>query len=255
MPRQRGAALTFSIAQIVAVVILGCSSFLSGWMLRRIQAKSREAALMKTLVSAQTSIPSLETNLRNRDQRIAALFAELTEWKAKVPTLEAAAKRKDVEVLAKDRELQTARTEINALKAAGEATAAAPAFIALPVAPLTETEAGLRAKVDALATSAAAHERYIAEQRARLDEAAEKHEAITAQLNAREIEMQRVNAEATKWQARVPKLVATIKARDSALAARDVTLAQARRNAAGKRRDARSVRSFDHRTGCVDRRA
>ena len=82
--------MTLSIVQLAAVLILGVSSFLSGWMLRRIQAKSREAQLQKHLTNANTAIPSLETNVRNRDQRIASLFSELTEWKAKVPTLKPA---------------------------------------------------------------------------------------------------------------------------------------------------------------------
>ena len=204
--------MTFSIAQFVAVLILGCSSFLSGWMLRRIHAKSREAQLQKVLVEAQTTIPPLETNIRNRDQRIASLFAELTEWKTKVPTLEASTKRKDVELLAKDRELKTARVEIDALKATVAATSAidptkmaelesireslrasqercvtltaevaerdvrladarsaVPAFIALPVAPATQTEADLLARADLLASDIAVRDQHIAALQTRLN--------------------------------------------------------------------------------------
>ena len=110
--------MTFSIVQVVAVLIFGTSSFLAGWMLRRIQSKTREAELQHQLVEVKAAIGPLETHVRNRDQRIATLIGEVTDWKAKVPTLEAAIKRKDVEVLAKERELNTARAQVDALKAA-----------------------------------------------------------------------------------------------------------------------------------------
>jgi predicted flap endonuclease-1-like 5' DNA nuclease len=233
--------LTFSIAQLVAVLILGCSSFLSGWMLRRIQAKSREAELIKTLAEAQTTIPSLETNIRNRDQRIAALFGELTEWKAKFPTLEAAAKRKDVEVLAKATELESLRNSLRVAQARcatltadvaerdariAQAATAPPAFIALPVAPLTPTESELLARVDALTADLAAREQLAAQLQQRLDAEVEQRSGVSAELLARKADVERFAAEVAKWQARVPKLVATIKARDTSLAAHETTLTE-----------------------------
>ena len=279
--------MTLSIAQLAVVLILGVSSFLSGWMLRRIQAKSREAQLQKHLTDANTSIPSLETNLRNRDQRIASLFAELTEWKAKTPSLEAAAKRSEVEVLAKERELRTARVEIDALKATlaaapdpaklaeletarvslreaqarcVELTAAVadrdarlasaapvPSFIALPVAPATQSEAELNARVEMLESNIAAREAQIAERdgdiaglQARLDG---ELASVRAELENRAAEIERERAESAKWQARVPKLVATIKARDTTLVELETNIAQreatiAERDAALIERDA-----------------
>lgn len=289
--------LTLSIAQLIAVFILGVSSFLSGWMLRRIQAKSREAQLQKHLTDANTAIPSLETNLRNRDQRIASLFSELTEAKAKTPSLEAAAKRSELEALAKERELRIARVEIDALKATlasapdpaklteletaleslrdaqarraeaeskcaamqasnAELTAAlaerdarlassvvTPSFIALPVAPATESEAALNARVDMLQSNIDARDAVIATRdadiaglQARLDTELEMARVVRAELEQRTADVERERAEGAKWQARVPKLAATIKARDAALAEREATIAE--RNAALASRDA-----------------
>ena len=211
--------MTLSFAQVVVVLILGVSSFLSGWMLRRIQAKSREAGLQKRINDADTTIPSLETNIRNRDQRIASLVTELTEWKTRVPSLEAAAKRKDVEVLAKDRELKAAEARVAALTAeltARDAAPAAPAFVSLPVAPVSATAAELEAIVDRLRAELETGKRTQQELRARLD-----------------VEV----AEVAKWQARVPKLLATIKARDATLAGRDELLTA--RDAQVAERDAR----------------
>lgn len=279
--------MTLSIAQLIAVFILGVSSFLSGWMLRRIQAKSREAQLQKHLTDANTAIPSLETNLRNRDQRIASLFSELTEAKARTPSLEAAAKRGEMEALAKERELRIARVEIDALKATlasapdparlaeletalsslrdaqvrcteaeskwaalqasnAELTAAlaerdarlasavvAPSFIALPVAPATESEAELHARVEMLQKNVDARDAVIATRDAsiaalqtRLDGEFETVRRVRAELEQRIADVERERAEGAKWQARVPKLAATIKARDAALAEREATIAE-----------------------------
>ncbi len=253
--------MTFSIAQIVAVLILGVSSFLSGWMLRRIQAKGREAQLLKVLVDAQTTIPSLETNIRNRDQRIASLFAELTEWKSKVPSLEASTKRKDGDMLAKDRELNAARVEIDALKLSlaaapavdpvkqaelattieslrraevrcaeltaevaardarlADVSSAVPAFIALPVAPATQSEGELLARVDSLESAVIARDQHIAALQARVGTETDLRNEAQKTCNVQAGEIERVTSEAAKWQARVPKLVATIKARDATIA-------------------------------------
>ena len=279
--------MTLSIAQLIAVFILGVSSFLSGWMLRRIQAKSREAQLQKHLTDANTAIPSLETNLRNRDQRIASLFSELTEAKAKAPSLEAAVKRSELDALAKERELRIARVEIDALKATlasapdpakfteleaalgslrdvqarsaeaeskwaaaqasnTELTAAlaerdarlasavvAPSFIALPVAPATESESALNARVDLLQSSIdardaviAARDANIAGLQARLDAELETVRVVRAELEQRTADVERERGEGAKWQARVPKLAATIKARDVALAEREATIVE-----------------------------
>ncbi len=286
--------MTLTIAQLVAVLILGVSSFLSGWMLRRIQAKSREAALQKHLTEANTAIPSLETNLRNRDQRIATLFAELTEWKAKIQSLETAVKRHEVETLAKERELRTARVEIDALKATvaaapapskleeleaarnalreaqakyaeaqascaeltaaiaerdarlAGATAPIPSFIALPVAPATESEAALNARVEMLEANVGARDAQIGALQSRLDAEVETVRSIRIELESRADEIERAHGEGAKWQARVPKLLATIKARDTVLAERDATLAErdatlAERAAALTERDAALV--------------
>ncbi|HEY6599147.1 MAG TPA: hypothetical protein VIZ30_07535, partial [Pseudomonadales bacterium] len=110
--------MTFSLIQVVAVLIFGTSSFLAGWMLRRIQSKTREAELQRHLTESRSAIGPLETHVHNRDQRIAALFGEVNGWKARVPALEATIKRKDAEIVAKERELNVARTQVDALKAA-----------------------------------------------------------------------------------------------------------------------------------------
>ena len=281
-PVEWGEALTLSMAQLAAVLVLGISSFLSGWMLRRILAKSREAQLQKFLAAANTAIPSLETNVRNRDHRIASLFSELTEWKAKAPTLEATAKRYEVEILAKEKELRAARVEIDALKLtvaaapdpaklreletvrnslrdaqarcseltaaiaerdARFASAVAPSFIALPVAPATESEAVLHTRVEFLESSLAVRDAQIADLQSRLDSETETVRGIRAELDSRAAEIERAQAEGAKWQARVPKLLATIKARETTLAERETTIAErdatlAARNADVAERDA-----------------
>jgi predicted flap endonuclease-1-like 5' DNA nuclease/chromosome segregation ATPase len=252
------------MAQLAAVLILGVSSFLSGWMLRRIQAKGREAQLQRFLTEANTSIPLLETSVRNRDQRIASLFGELTEWKARVPTLEATTKRHEAETLAKERELRAARVEIDALKltvaaapdpakrheldvvrnalrdaqarcteltaaiAERDARLAAPipSFIALPVAPATESEAALHARVERLEVSLTARDAQIAELQTRLAGETQAARSLQTELDGRTAEIDRAHAEGAKWRARVPKLVATIKARDTALADRDAAVAE-----------------------------
>ena len=257
--------MTFSIVQLVAVLILGSSSFLSGWMLRRIQAKSREGQLQRELLEIRGSIPSLETNVRNRDQRIATLFSELTEWKTKVPNLESSIRRKEVEVTAREAEIAAMRVEVDALKtkAATSPTPARPAELdALREALRVEQERGValaaavaerdlhlaaatlgmsmpaptvvqmidpginwNEKVQALEADIAQRDFSIGELQSRLD--AESVHRRTADIDGqgRESELERLRAEVSKWQARVPKLVATIKARDATVAAHAAEIA------------------------------
>jgi predicted flap endonuclease-1-like 5' DNA nuclease len=225
--------MTLSIAQVAMVLILGVSSFLSGWMLRRIQAKAREAALRKQIDSTHNAVPSLETSVRNRDQRIATLVAELSELKTKLPSLEVAAKRKDVDVLAKDRELRAAEARIAALTgklaerdARLAVSTASPSFISLPVAPVSASAAELEAVVDRLRNELIVNETARREAQKRVDAEVERAKALEATLVTRDSDVERERTEAAKWQARVPKLLATIKARETALAERDQQAAQ-----------------------------
>ncbi len=250
--------MTFSIVQIAAVLIFGTSSFLAGWMLRRIQSKTREAQLQRHLVDAKGAIAPLEGHVRNRDQRIATLFGEVTDWKAKVPALEASIKRKDIEVLAKERELHTARAQVDALKAAAvpdrstaeleslrEAVRAAEersAALAATVAEgdLRRANGGGEGDVSSAASAGgatapaiqafemeiAARDRSIAQLQSRLDAEIELRRGQDAAMMSRNSELERAKAEANKWRLRVPKLVATIKAHDATLAAHGARLAE-----------------------------
>ena len=134
------------------------------------------------------------------------------------------------------REAQARCVELSAAVAdrdARLASAAAPipSFIALPVAPATESEAELIARVEMLESNiterdAQITERdaHLAELQARLDDELASVRAIRDELASRAAEIERARAESAKWQARVPKLVATIKARDTTLAELDTTL-------------------------------
>ncbi len=248
--------MTFSIVQVVAVLIFGTSSFLAGWMLRRIQSKTREAELQHQLVEVKGAIGPLETHVRNRDQRVATLIGEVTDWKAKVPALEAAIKRKDVEVLAKERELNTARAQVDALKAAAvpdrstaeleslrDAVRAAEERSASLAAAVAERDlrlanGGAQAwsdtsadgtaapAIQAFETEIAARDRGIAQLQSRLDAEIELRRGQDAAMASRDSELERAKAEANKWRLRVPKLVATIKAHDATLAAHAALLAE-----------------------------
>jgi predicted flap endonuclease-1-like 5' DNA nuclease len=266
--------LTFSFAQIATVLILACSSFISGWLLRRIQAKAREALLQKSLAEAQGIIPQLETNVRTRDQRLGSLVDELTAWKAKVPTLEASVKRRDIEVLAKERELKVVRTELTALKdvavAAPKVTAeeidalreslrvaqtrtseligdlaerdrrlaAAAAAQAVSNAMLPAGETGPEstpalapsvdwtARIGVLEADIRQRDQNVADLLARLDGEVQRRNVLEAECGVRAAEIERLRDEAAKWQARVPKLVATIKSRDVAITDHETALAQ-----------------------------
>ena len=260
--------MTFSIVQIVAVLIFGTSSFLAGWMLRRIQSKTREAQLQRNLGEAKGAIGPLETHIRNRDQRIATLIGEATDWKTKLPTLEASIKRKDVEALAKERELKVARAQLDALKAATAAPDPELASLRDALRAAEERSATLAAAVaerdlrlarpdgspaasfersigdgvpaiQAFEMEIAARDRSIAQLQSRLDAEIELRRGQDANLASRDSELERANAEATKWRLRVPKLVATIKAHDATLAAHAALLAE--RDATIAARDAQAA--------------
>jgi predicted flap endonuclease-1-like 5' DNA nuclease len=247
--------VTFSLIQVVAVLIFGTSSFLAGWMLRRIQSKTREAELQRHLTESKSAIGPLETHVRNRDQRIAALFGEVNDWKAKVPALDATIKRKDAEVVAKERELNVARTQVDALKAAAvpdrsmaeleslrAAVRAAEERSASLATTLAERDLrlangnaqGTPPSVDGAAIPAiqafemeiAARDRSIAQLQSRLDAEIELRRGQDAAMASRDSELERVKAEANKWRLRVPKLVATIKAHDATLTAHNSLLAE-----------------------------
>lgn len=198
--------MTFSFAQIATVLILACSSFISGWLLRRIQAKAREALLQKSLAEAHGIIPQLETNVRNRDQRLAALLNELTEWKGKVPTLEASVKRRDIEVLAKERELKVVRTELTALK---DVAAAAPKVTAEEIDALRESLRVAQARCSELTSDLTERDRRLA---AAAAVQAVRDAAPGTTVSASMTEM------AVEWTARIGALEADVRQRDQNLA-------------------------------------
>jgi len=199
--------LTFSFAQIATVLILACSSFISGWLLRRIQAKAREAVLQKSLAEAQGIIPQLETNVRNRDQRLGTLLDELTEWKGKVPTLEAAVKRRDIEVLAKERELKMVRTELTALKVVA---ATAPKVTAEEIDALRESLRVAQARCAELVVDLTERDR-----RAKAVAALQAARGQTAETVP---ESAAVTALAAEWTARIGALEADVRQRDQNIA-------------------------------------
>lgn len=261
--------MTFSIAQVVAILILACSSFGAGWLLRRIQAKTREAQLHKSLQETRDIIPQLETNVRKRDQRLAVLSAELVDWKDKVPQLETSVKRQAGEVHAKERELRLVRTELSAVK---DALAEAPRLAEAERAPLREALKTWQARCDELVSVLAAVEAHpprldqpgdgsddraalaaqaarsdamgaalrdreatINELRTHLDSVVARRDAMEIEASERANEVMKLRDDVGKWQARVPKLLATIKARESTIEAHATTLAD--RNQQVKDRD------------------
>jgi len=242
--------MTLSFTHIVWIVVLAISSFMAGWLLRRIRAVSRELAQDLALRDALERLGTLDADRADRHQHLALLKRNLETESAAVKSLEAALRRKSAETTSHRQALLEARAELKALAAAGgrQPPRGGDGDVSDSVVADTLTQALaerdrriLGLEVDLAQRDGALH--TLAHE---LHEARERAAAHLAADEERERGAQALREEIDKWRARVPKLAETLKARDATVAERERTIETLEASLAEQHRALDAVRATQH---------
>lgn len=246
--------MTLTLAQYITVGILAISCFFCGWFFYRLRAVAREAELTRALLDTKGVIPQLESTVRNRDQRVSTLCAEVGDWKNRNASLETNLKEKERDILARDRALRALNAELTMLKEAESAQVHADAptpmideaqldalrqSLATSQARCQELERrlettqtdtmplavmvdgadsnALQARIDTLEQTSHSQQQLIADLEARLAAETTHSGGMGKQIDDQAAEIARAREELAKWQARVPKLVESIREKDDRL--------------------------------------
>jgi chromosome segregation ATPase len=103
--------MTFALLATTAGVC-----FSMGWTARRVSHSRRDDELKRDVYETKSAIPQLESNLRNRDQRIAMLTTEGQALRDRLTQAEASISQKEMEIAKRDREIRLARSELQIVK-------------------------------------------------------------------------------------------------------------------------------------------
>jgi len=90
--------------------------FSMGWTARRVSNSRRDDELKRNVYETKSAIPQLESNLRNREQRINMLTTEAQSMRDRLTQAEATLAQKDQEIAKRDREIRLARSELQIVK-------------------------------------------------------------------------------------------------------------------------------------------
>ena len=107
---------TFSPVHIAIAIAVGLLCFWIGWKGRGSGARRREADLRRDVFDAKSSVPQLESTVRNRDQQIARLHSELQELNTRNADLLRAQDDKERELRGAQREVRNLTSELTAVK-------------------------------------------------------------------------------------------------------------------------------------------
>ncbi len=246
--------MTLTLAQYITVGILAISCFFCGWFFYRLRAVAREAELTRALLDTKGVIPQLESTVRNRDQRVSTLCAEVGDWKTRNASLETNLKEKERDILARDRALRALNAELTMLKEAESAQvhADAPTPVideaqlnalrqslatsqsrcqelerrlettqtdTMPLAAMVDgaDSTALQIRIDTLEQTSHSQQQLIADLEARLAAETIHSGGMGKQIDDQATEIVRAREELAKWQARVPKLVESLREKDDRL--------------------------------------